>query len=61
MKFNSSRSDDEDGPAVEDNDPAEARPTGATSAADKQADTNTVNMRSYDLYITYDRLLSQFY
>lgn len=47
--------DDEDGPAVEDNDPAEARPTGATSAADKQADTNTVNMRSYDLYITYDR------
>lgn len=45
--------DDEDGPAVEDNDPAEARPSGAVPTT--QGDTNTVNMRSYDLYITYDR------
>ena len=41
-----------DGPAVEDDDPAEVR---APVPENKQADTNTVNMRSYDLYITYDR------
>ena len=46
--------DDEDGPEVPDNDPAEVR-TSATNTDSKQTDTNTVNMRSYDLYITYDR------
>jgi len=45
--------DEEDGPEVEDNDPAEVRPT--TTQTDKPVDSNTVNMRSYDLYITYDR------
>ena len=45
--------DEDDGPEVEDNDPAEVRPT--TTQTDKPSDSNTVNMRSYDLYITYDR------
>merc|ERR1719312_37099 len=45
--------DEDDGPEVEDNDPAEVRPT--TTQSDKPTDSNTVNMRSYDLYITYDR------
>ena len=45
--------DEDDGPEVEDNDPAEVRPT--TTQTDKPTDSNTVNMRSYDLYITYDR------
>lgn len=42
--------DDEDGPAVEDNDPAEVRQPVQTETT-----SNTLSMRSYDLYITYDR------
>jgi len=47
--------DDEDGPAVEDDDPAERRQTSAQTDAGKSNDSSVVNMRSYDLYITYDR------